>query len=74
MLQLDLNDVENLAKTGEEALKYYGHIDILVNNAGVSYRGSILETEMDVHNTLMRVNYFGHLSLTKCKIFYKARY
>ena len=69
VLSVDLNDIDSLSKTGEEALVHYGYIDILVNNAGVSYRGSILETDMAVHNELMRVNYFGHVSLTKCKIY-----
>ena len=69
MLYVDLDNLESLPKAGEDALMHYGHIDILVNNAGISYRGSILETEMDVHHHLMRVNYFGHLSLTKCKKF-----
>ena len=67
MLHVDLDNLESLPRAGEEALMHYGHIDILVNNAGISYRGSILETEMNVHHHLMRVNYFGHLSLTKCK-------
>lgn len=66
VLYVDLDNLESLPKAGEDALMHYGHIDILVNNAGISYRGSILETEMDVHHHLMRVNYFGHLSLTKC--------
>ncbi|PAA91840.1 hypothetical protein BOX15_Mlig026751g1, partial [Macrostomum lignano] len=41
-----------------------GRLDLLINNAGQSYRGEIVETEMDVHRRLMQVNYFGHVALT----------
>ena len=64
VLTLDLEDLESLKGKAKEALDLFGRVDILVNNAGVSVRGGALETELSVHQRLMRVNYFGCLELT----------
>ena len=47
------------------AASLFGAIDILINNAGMSYRGSIEDTDIEVHQKLMTVNYFGQVALTK---------
>ena len=67
VIPIDLSDCESVTKAAELALMVYGHIDILINNAGISCRGSIVQTNMEVHRQLMDVNYFGPLLLTKCK-------
>nr|XP_033770731.1 dehydrogenase/reductase SDR family member 7B isoform X3 [Geotrypetes seraphini] len=61
----DLSDTEAVASAVGEILKCVGHVDILINNAGISYRGTILDTEVDVDRTLMETNYFGPVALTK---------
>ena len=53
-----------------EAAAIFGRIDILVNNAGISYRGCIEDTTLDVDQSLMTVNYFGQVALTKGKLFF----
>ena len=40
-------------------------MDILVNNGGVSYRGTMLDTDLDVHVKVMTVNYLGQVALTR---------
>jgi dehydrogenase/reductase SDR family protein 7B len=65
VLQVDLADVPSLEKKGDEAVDIFGHVDMLINNAGISYRGSIQDTDIDVHMKVMTVNYFGQIALTK---------
>ncbi|HVL33119.1 MAG TPA: SDR family NAD(P)-dependent oxidoreductase [Actinomycetota bacterium] len=42
-----------------------GPIDILVNNAGIGAYGPVADTEPDVFEQLIRVNYFGTVYATK---------
>ncbi|XP_045213601.2 dehydrogenase/reductase SDR family member 7B-like [Mercenaria mercenaria] len=65
VLQLDLADLPSIERKGLEAVDIFGHVDILINNAGISYRGSIQDTDIDVHMKVMTVNYFGQIALTK---------
>lgn len=43
----------------------HGKIDILINNAGISYRGEVVNTNMDVDIKVMFTNYFAQIALTK---------
>lgn len=52
-------------QAAEQILKCYGHVDVLINNAGISYRGSILDTNMSVQREVMETNYFGPIALTQ---------
>ncbi|XP_077980813.1 dehydrogenase/reductase SDR family protein 7-like [Glandiceps talaboti] len=65
ILPLDLADMQSLEKKPKEAISFHGHIDILINNGGISYRGTAIDTTLDVHKKLMDVNYFGAVTLTK---------
>ncbi|XP_038064236.1 dehydrogenase/reductase SDR family protein 7-like [Patiria miniata] len=65
ILTLDLEDLQTIPKKAEEALALHGRVDILVNNGGMGYRGTVVGTEMSVHQKLMNVNYFGSVALTK---------
>lgn len=72
-LVLDLEKFEELETFVQNVYDACGHIDILINNGGISHRGSILNTKMDVFKSIMAVNYFGSVALTKgkqLKIFY----
>lgn len=62
---MDLSQVGTLSARCKTALDIYGRVDILVNNAGVSHRGSVLDTEVDVAQRIMNVNYFGTLAITR---------
>ncbi|XP_033907803.3 dehydrogenase/reductase SDR family member 7B isoform X2 [Acipenser ruthenus] len=65
MVTFDLSDTEAVASAAVEVLQCFGHVDILINNAGISYRGTILETDVQVHKQVMDMNYFGAVALTK---------
>ena len=65
VLELDLQDVDSVPAKAADALEIYGCIDILVNNAGVSFRGTVLETSIEVDQKIMNTNYMGPLALTK---------
>uniref|UniRef100_A0A8C7E7R7 Dehydrogenase/reductase SDR family member 7B n=1 Tax=Nothoprocta perdicaria TaxID=30464 RepID=A0A8C7E7R7_NOTPE len=61
----DLSDTRMVINAAEEILKNMGHVDILINNAGISYRGTVVDTGLDVDKKLMETNYFGPVALTK---------
>ncbi|NWS70624.1 DRS7B reductase, partial [Crotophaga sulcirostris] len=61
----DLSDTKTVQNGAEEILKYFGHVDILINNAGISFRGTIVDTGLDVDKKVMETNYFGPIALTK---------
>jgi short-subunit dehydrogenase len=42
-----------------------GQLDVLINNGGVSQRSLGHETSLEVDRTIMEVNYFGQIALTK---------
>ena len=65
ILHIDLDCIDDIPLVLQKALSMHGHIDILINNAGISYRGTIENTEIRVHQHLMNVNYFGAVMLTK---------
>ena len=71
VLQLDLSDLCSMKSKVGEAAAIFGRIDILVNNAGISYRGCIEDTTLDVDQSLMTVNYFGQVALTKGMLFFR---
>lgn len=49
----------------QKAISFYGTIDILVNNAGISQRSLIKDTQLEVYEQLMDVNYLGTVALSK---------
>lgn len=65
MVTFDLADTGATIAAAAEILQCFGHMDVLVNNAGVSYRGTILDTPVDVDRRVMETNYFGPIALTK---------
>lgn len=50
-----------------KTLSVYDGIDILINNAGISYRGEVINTDIDVDMKVMMSNYFSQVCLTKSK-------
>ncbi|XP_072274978.1 dehydrogenase/reductase SDR family member 7B-like [Pyxicephalus adspersus] len=58
-------DVEAVTSAANEILHLAGKVDILINNAGISFRGNILNTEINVDRMIMDTNYFGPVALTK---------
>lgn len=65
VLQLDITELDSISKKIPTLLKQIKNIDILINNAGQSYRGEAVDTLTNVDLSLMLVNYFGHVAVTK---------
>ncbi len=62
---LDVADFERIPQVTELILEEFGMIHILINNAGISHRDTVRNTQLDVFQKLMDVNYFGTVALTK---------
>lgn len=65
LLPLDLMDKDTMSEKVTEAMSFYGSIDLLINNAGISQRSLIMETNLQVYQKLMDVNYMGTIALSK---------
>ncbi|KAK2110513.1 Dehydrogenase reductase SDR member 7B [Saguinus oedipus] len=65
MVTFDLTDPGAIVAAAAEILQCFGCVDILVNNAGISYRGTVMDTTVDVDKRVMETNYFGPVALTK---------
>ncbi|MDC0580098.1 SDR family oxidoreductase [Bacteroidia bacterium] len=65
VLPLDVSQEDQITKATQTVEKKYNHIDVLINNAGISQRSLTHEITNDVGRTLMEVNFFGSIHLTK---------
>ncbi len=65
ILTLDLAQEADLEDKAKEAWKWKNRIDVLLNNGGISQRSLFLESDMSTLRTLMEVNFFGSLALTR---------
>lgn len=70
IVPLDLTVFDALEKKVKEALGCFGSIDLLINNGGVSQRSLIIETNFEVYQRLMEINYLGTIALTKALLPY----
>ncbi len=70
IVPLDLTDFTSLEGKVKEAVACFGSIDLLINNGGVSQRSLIVETNFEVYQRLMEVNYLGTVALTKALLPY----
>ncbi|MGZ4144247.1 MAG: SDR family NAD(P)-dependent oxidoreductase [Actinomycetota bacterium] len=61
----DIADREQVEDAIATLQKELGPADILVNNAGIGAYGSVADTEVDVFEQLIRINYFGTVYATK---------
>src|SRR5690606_21340898 len=65
VLPLDLTASSTLQLSVEAAIQIFGHIDVLVNNGGISQRSFAKDTLISVDRTIMEVNFFGTIAITK---------
>lgn len=65
VLPIDITNINNLQTEITKIIDIHGRIDILINNAGISYRGEIINTNMDVDIKVMLINYFAQIALAK---------
>lgn len=62
--QLDVTDLEGIARLREAVHADGGPIDVLVNNAGLVFGGPFLEVSLDRHIKTFRVNVEGVVAMT----------
>lgn len=62
---MDVTKYDDINNCINEVQTKYGSIDVLISNAGVSLRGSVVDTNIDVHRKMMDINYFGPVALVK---------
>ena len=65
IIPLDIEDFNGIKVKVEQAIAAFGAIDILINNAGISQRSYIIDTDFEVYQKLIEVNYLGTIALTK---------
>lgn len=58
-LTADVSDSAQVTKMVDAALQAYGRIDILFNGAGILYYGTVLETDEQAWNRVIRINLTG---------------
>src|SRR6185436_13035679 len=65
VLPLDIGSLETIEDKAKLAQEPFGMIDILINNAGIGQRSLAKDTGSEDEETIMRINYFGTVALTK---------
>lgn len=65
VLPLDLEKIESLKQKAESALKIYGHVDMIINSGGISQRSLAIETDLNVAQRIMNINFWGTVALTQ---------
>lgn len=62
---LDVSDRDAVKDAAEKVVSGLGGIDIVVNNAGIAHPASIMDTPDEVFDSMMAVNYFGTVHVTR---------
>ncbi|MGB6152851.1 MAG: SDR family oxidoreductase [Pricia sp.] len=65
VIPLDVSDFESLPEKAIAAKAAFGSIDVLINNAGISQRSLIIDTDLEVYQRIMDVDFFGAVALSK---------
>ena len=61
----DLEQIREIDDLSHKVQSEFPKIDILINNAGVSAWSSVVETDYEVYERVMRLNYLSIVKLTK---------
>lgn len=64
-VQLDVADLDDIARVVDRVLAEFGPIDILVNNAGFGYFAEAVDLDMEVAERMFRVNVLGLMHITQ---------
>lgn len=65
VLPFDVSETEAATKALALVNSTFGKVDVLINNAGLSHWSKVKDLSMDVIHTVMQVNFFGGVALTK---------
>src|SRR6202000_3170695 len=61
VLPLDLSDTKNLEAKVPTAIALFGQINTMVHNGGISQRSLVAETDIEVHRSVMELDYFSYI-------------
>ena len=64
-VQCDVSKKEDCQRLVEETVKKFGQIDVLINNAGISMRALFNDTDLEVIERVMNINFWGAVYCTK---------
>jgi short-subunit dehydrogenase len=65
VLPLDLENTGSLTDIAAAAVKIYGHVDMIIHSGGVSQRSLAIETDINVAQRIMNINFWGTVALTQ---------
>lgn len=65
IVPFDFTRIDSFAGVVNDVLQRCGHIDILINNGGIGQRALALDAAPEIERTLMEVDYFAPVALTK---------
>lgn len=64
-LACDVGNYEDNERMFESCLKVFGRVDGLINNAGISMRALLKDSDVEVVEQVMQINFYGTLYATK---------
>lgn len=70
VLPMDMREKTGMSKLTEQVVEAFGVPDIAILNAGISNRSYIRDTQFDVFERIMDVNFFGNVALSKALLPY----
>jgi short-subunit dehydrogenase len=73
VLPMDVTQFDKAKGAAEQIVAYFQRIDIMVHNAGVSQRSYVNDTDLDVYQRLMDVNFFSTVAITKAVLPYMVQ-
>lgn len=65
IIPLDLSNHSSLPQKAQLAIQLFGKVDVLVNSGGISQRSLAMQTQFEVEQQLMAVNFWGTVVLSK---------
>jgi 3-dehydrosphinganine reductase len=64
-VSVDISEKDQLKGRLGQVVEQLGGLDVLINNAGIAQPGYIQDIEDEVFESMMRVNYFGTVNVTR---------
>ncbi|CAG5003844.1 Putative oxidoreductase SadH [Dyadobacter sp. CECT 9275] len=70
ILPMDVTQYDKAVPAAETIVAHFGRIDVMVHNAGVSQRSYIRDTDFEVYQKIMNVDFFSTVAITKAVLPY----